>query len=307
MDKDTILTNISKSVKHLNIEVKIKELTYDIYDFVSQIIEEYQLSLYNNTIVNKIINGVEYSHGSVDINYKYYIKYFIYYRDLDNIYLKLYKNDYPYNSTKFFFEPSYDGVDSNRKMCLNFNKIEFCDYLIFLDRTINEGKKKEIIKQSNRTVKEAYMFLETISRDKGLDVYYDNCIKLPIGTKGDIKEGHINFGKLVLVYSSYPAKPELMLVKLYNKDGDEYFDDEYGFIRRRKKLMNYIELSRLVIILDEDILIKKRKNRKVITLPIKKRQIKNRSDDKNEVRSVHSNFNISRFYRNRIFGIPEIA
>lgn len=270
----------------------------EIYDYVNDVIEEHNLDsgvdlglgFSNHNIGILEARTGEYKYGMLSVNDRYHLRYYVLDASLDSIFVKMYKKPSYHNisSTKLGFAERLDGMIEST---IRFrSKMDFGEYLVFLDNALNYYEKKEIIKNANLTVKEAYEFLEQITSYKNLDVYYEDLNKKPVGKKGNIKSCTIKFGRYTLVYSAYLVRPELMRIRMYKND-DPYFNEKYGIISGVDNLMNRIELSKLVITLNDEILVKHRKMNKLIEVDVEPLKIVRRGGKK-EVGTgrVHSNF-----------------
>jgi hypothetical protein len=186
--------------------------------------------------------------------------------DVNKVLIKLIKNGKIYTNQKLGFMPNiidnaYIFMDEQKS--LRVTERYFFEYLSFLDKMLNQGEKKDIVKAANITVSETHLLLNKVIDDKKLLInHYPDSIKQPEKLLSGLKYGEIVFNDWKIVYCANTLfKQYLMLVRMY-RDEELYYDVDLGFQPGRKIYMDKNEFSRFLILFD-DMVVKKELQKEV--------------------------------------------
>lgn len=227
--------------------------------------------------------------------------------------IKLIKNSKVYTNQKLGFMP--DIIDNtfifiDEQKTLKLTDRYFLEYLIFLNKMLNQGKKNDIMKAANITVSETYLLLNEVMDNKKLLInYFPDSIKQPEKLLSGLKYGEIVFNNWKIVYCANTLfKQYLMLVRLY-KDEELYYDTDLGFQPGKKIYMDKNELSRFLILFD-DMVVKKELQKEIAenVVDIKPVEILNGKEEmfplNNHETTDGFNFDLKHWIKvNRIFSI----
>lgn len=118
------------------------------------------------------------------------------------------------------------------------------------------------ISKCNDLIIETHLFLIQIANDKGLNIGKTPLsIMPPMGENNKLHHATVEFknknGVYKIRYNGIPHMPQLMCVRLF-KDNKLYNKDNHGFQSQKILILNKIELSHLIIKLDDELITSKK-------------------------------------------------